>query len=158
MEKETIKGYVTRIKYRNDKNGYTIMTVETDEDDVVCVGSFSAVSEGDYMLLTGSYTVHAVYGEQFQVEGYEVKEPENAVAMERYLASGAIKGVGAKLAARIVRHFKEDTFRIMEEEPERLAEVKGISERKAREIAISMSEKKDVRDALMFLQESFQIH
>lgn len=153
MEKKTIKGYVTRIKYRNDKNGYTIMTVETDEDDVVCVGSFSAVSEGDYMLLTGSYTVHAVYGEQFQVEDYEVKEPENAVAMERYLASGAIKGVGAKLAARIVRHFKEDTFRIMEEEPERLAEVSGISIKSAHAIYEQFVEKRELRHAMLFLQQ-----
>ena len=107
MEKETLKGYVTRIKYQNPKNGYTILTLENDEDDTVCVGNFSAVSEGDYLLVTGSYTVHAVYGEQFQAEHYEVQEPENAVAMERYLASGAIKGVGAKLAARIVRRFKE---------------------------------------------------
>ncbi len=153
MEKETLKGYVTRIKYRNPKNGYTILTVENDEDDTVCVGSLSAVSEGDYLLLTGSYTVHAVYGEQFLVEHYEVQEPENAVAMERYLASGAIKGVGAKLAARIVRRFKEDTFRIMEEEPERLSEVSGISEKSAHAIYEQFVEKREMRHAMLFLQQ-----
>ena len=153
MEKETIKGYVTHIKYRNEKNGYTILTLETDEDDVVCVGSFSAVSEGDLLSVTGTYTVHNVYGEQLAVEHYEVHEPENAVAMERYLASGAIKGVGAKLAARIVRRFKEDTFRIMEEEPERLSEVSGISEKSAHAIYEQFVEKRELRHAMLFLQQ-----
>ena len=152
MEKESIKGYVTHIKYRNEKNGYTILTLETDEDDVVCVGCFSAVSEGDLLSVTGTYTVHNVYGEQFLMEQYEVQEPENAVAMERYLASGAIKGVGAKLAARIVRRFKEDTFRIMEEEPERLAEVSGISEKSAHAIYEQFVEKRELRHAMLFLQ------
>ena len=153
MEKESIKGYVTHIKYRNEKNGYTILTLETDEDDVVCVGSFSAVSEGDLLSVTGTYTVHNVYGEQLTVEHYEVHEPENAVAMERYLASGAIKGVGAKLAARIVRRFKEDTFRIMEEEPERLSEVSGISEKSAHAIYEQFIEKRELRHAMLFLQQ-----
>ncbi len=153
MEKESIKGYVTHIKYRNEKNGYTILTLETDEDDVVCVGCFSAVSEGDLLSVTGTYTVHNVYGEQFLMEQYEVQEPENAVAMERYLASGAIKGVGAKLAARIVRRFKEDTFRIMEEEPERLSEVSGISEKSAHAIYEQFVEKRELRHAMLFLQQ-----
>lgn len=153
MEKESIKGYVTHIKYRNEKNGYTILTLETEEDDVVCVGSFSAVSEGDHLEVFGSYTVHNVYGEQFLMERYEVKEPENAVAMERYLASGAIKGVGAKLAARIVRRFKEDTFRIMEEEPERLSEVSGISEKSAHAIYEQFVEKRELRHAMLYLQQ-----
>lgn len=153
MEKESIKGYVTHIKYRNEKNGYTILTLETDEDDVVCVGCFSAVSEGDLLSVTGTYTIHNVYGEQFLMEHYEVQEPENAVAMERYLASGAIKGVGAKLAARIVRRFKEDTFRIMEEEPERLAEVSGISEKSAHAIYEQFVEKRELRHAMLFLQQ-----
>ncbi len=153
MEKESLKGYVTHIKYRNEKNGYTILELETDEDDVVCVGSFSAISEGDCLSVSGSYTVHNVYGEQFLVESYEIHEPENAVAMERYLASGAIKGVGAKLAARIVRRFKEDTFRIMEEEPERLAEVSGISEKSAHAIYEQFVEKREMRHAMLFLQQ-----
>lgn len=153
MEQERIKGYVTHIKYRNEKNGYTILTLETEEDDVVCVGIFSAVSEGELLSVSGSYTVHNVYGEQFLVEHYEVQEPEDAVAMERYLASGAIKGVGAKLAARIVRRFKEDTFRIMEEEPERLSEVSGISEKSAHAIYEQFVEKRELRHAMLFLQQ-----
>lgn len=94
-----------------------------------------------------------MYGEQLLIEFYELKTPEDEVAMERYLGSGALKGIGSALAARIVRHFKGETFRIIEEEPERLAEIKGISEKKAREIAAQLEEKKDMRKAMMFLQQ-----
>lgn len=96
---------------------------------------------------------HPLYGEQLQVEQYELLAPEDETAMERYLGSGAIKGIGAAMAARIVRRFKGDTFRIIEEEPERLAEVKGISEKKAIEISAQMEEKKDLRQAMMFLTQ-----
>ena len=83
-------------------------------------------------------------GHKFQIQKLEIKDPEDTAAIERYLGSGVIKGIGIALAARIVRKFKEDTFRIMEEEPERLAEVKGISEKKAREISEQVSEKRDI--------------
>lgn len=153
MEEETLTGYVSRIKFRNPKNGYTVMLVDTEEDDVCCVGNLAEVNEGDLLSMIGKYSVHATYGEQFLVERYEIKEPEDVNAMERYLASGAIKGIGAKLAARIVRKFKEDTFRIMEEEPERLAEVVGISERSARAIYEQFAEKKELRSAMLYLQQ-----
>lgn len=153
MEETTLTGYVSKIKFRNPKNGYTVLIVETDVDDVCCVGNLATVNEGDCLCMTGSYGVHAVYGEQFLVEHFEIKEPEDVNAMERYLASGAIKGVGAKLAARIVRKFKEDTFRIMEEEPERLSEVAGISERSARAIYEQFAEKKEMREAMVYLQQ-----
>ena len=103
--------------------------------------------------LEGEYVNHNIYGTQLRVSSHRVKEPEDLVSIERYLGSGAVKGVGAALAARIVRRFKEDTFRIIEEEPERLAEIKGISERKAREIAIQVEEKKEMRKAMLFLQK-----
>ena len=96
---------------------------------------------------------HAVYGEQFKVDTYRVIPPENSQAMLRYLASGAVKGIGQALAARIVKKFGDDTLRVMDEEPERLAEIKGISERKAREIAAFMAEKRELRDAMLFLQQ-----
>ena len=153
MEETELTGYVSRIKFRSPKNGYTVLMVDTDEDDVCCVGNLADVNEGDCLCMKGSFGVHAVYGEQFLVESYEIKEPEDVNAMERYLASGAIKGVGAKLAARIVRRFKEDTFRIMEEEPERLSEVAGISERSARAIYEQFSEKKEMRNAMVYLQQ-----
>ena len=125
----TVKGFVERIKFRNDENGYTILSIADGKDETVLVGNFPYISEGEMIEATGLMTEHPVYGEQLQVESYEIKAPQDNTAIERYLGSGAIKGVGAALATRIVRKFKADTFRIMEEEPERLSEVKGISEK-----------------------------
>lgn len=149
---ETLTGFVEHIVYRNADNGYTVLNLAADEDEITCVGIFHTISEGECVELQGEYTQHPSYGEQFKMESYEIKAPADRVSMERYLGSGAIRGVGAALAARIVRRFKEDTFRIIEEEPERLAEVKGISERKAMEIAEQMEEKRELRQAMMFLQ------
>ncbi|MCD8217078.1 MAG: ATP-dependent RecD-like DNA helicase [Clostridiales bacterium] len=149
---ETVTGYVQHIVYRNEDNGYTVLHVMEDEDEVTCVGVFSMISEGEYLEMEGEYTLHPSYGPQLKVKSYRIREPEDALSMERYLGSGAIKGIGAALAARIVRRFGEDTFRIIEEEPERLAEVKGISERKAQDISAQMEEKKELRQAMMYLQ------
>lgn len=150
---EELRGYVERIVYRNAENGYTVLSLSLEEDEVTCVGTFSFVNEGEYLALTGSYTAHPLYGEQFQVSTYEMKEPEDLLSIERYLGSGAIKGIGTALAARIVRKFKEKTFVIIEEEPERLAEVKGISDKLAREIYRQFSEKREMRSAMLFLQQ-----
>lgn len=149
---ETITGFVEHIVFRNEENGYTVLNLAVEEDEVTCVGVFQFISEGESVELKGEYTVHPSYGPQFQVESYAIKAPQDIVSIERYLGSGAIKGVGAALAARIVRRFKEDTFRIIEEEPERLAEIKGISERKAQEIAQQTEEKRELRQAMIFLQ------
>lgn len=150
---ETITGFVEHIVYRNEENGYTVLNLASnEEDEVTCVGVFQMISEGESLELTGEYTVHPSYGPQFKVQQYSIKAPEDITSIERYLGSGAIKGVGAALAARIVRKFKEDTFRIIEEEPERLAEIKGISERKAQEIAQQTEEKRELRQAMIFLQ------
>ena len=150
---ETIKGYVEHIVFRNEDNGYTVFRLNNEDGDLTCVGNFNYLSEGELVEVQGEYTVHNVYGTQLKVSAYEIKSPEDLVSIERYLGSGAIKGVGAALAKRIVKKFKEDTFRIIEEEPERLAEVKGISERMAREIAIQVEEKKDMRTAMIYLQK-----
>ena len=123
------------------------------EDEITCVGTFSAIAEGENIEATGEYTEHPTYGRQFKVDSFEEKAPEDEEAIERYLGSGAIKGIGLALAARIVRRFKDDTFRIIEEEPERLAEIKGISQRKAMEIANQVNEKRDLRQAMIFLQQ-----
>lgn len=149
---ETITGFVEHIVFRNEENGYTVLNLAAEDDEVTCVGVFQFISEGESVELKGEYTVHPSYGPQFQVESYAIKAPQDIVSIERYLGSGAIKGVGAALAARIVRRFKEDTFRIIEEEPERLAEIKGISERKAQEIAEQTEEKRELRQAMIFLQ------
>ncbi|MCI9559723.1 ATP-dependent RecD-like DNA helicase [Candidatus Ventrimonas sp. KK005] len=148
----TITGYVEKIKFRNEENGYSVLAVESGGQEFVLVGTFPYIGEGDQIEAQGRMAEHPVYGEQLQVEKYELKTPEDTVSMERYLGSGAIRGVKAALAARIVRRFKADTFRIIEEEPERLAEVKGISEKLARSISQQMEEKKEMRQAMMFLQ------
>ncbi len=150
---EKLAGYVEHIIYRNTDNGYTVLNLVSGEEEITCVGIFSAIAEGENIEASGEYTDHPTYGRQFKVDAFEEKAPEDEEAIERYLGSGAIKGVGLALAARIVRRFKEDTFRIIEEEPERLAEIKGISERKAMEIADQVNEKRDLRQAMIFLQQ-----
>lgn len=150
---EKISGYIDHIIFRNEDNGYTVMVMICDGEEVTCVGTLQYINEGELIEAEGTYTQHSTYGTQFKISSFELKAPEDEMAMERYLGSGAIKGIGSALAARIVRRFKGDTFRIMEEEPERLAEIKGISEKKAREIAQQMEEKRDVRKAMIFLQK-----
>ena len=154
---ETVKGYVDHIIYRNAENGYTVLVLISEEEEITCVGTFSDIAEGENIEAIGEYTEHSTYGRQFKVSSFEEKEPEDEMAIERYLGSGAIRGIGLALAARIVRRFKKETFRIIEEEPERLAEVKGISERKAMEIAEQVNAKKDLRQAMIFLQQ-YGIH
>ena len=158
MEKkmsETVTGYIDHVIFRNEDNGYTVMVLKgmEEEQELTCVGTFPAITQGAAIEASGNYTTHPVYGKQFQISSYVEKMPEDALAMERYLGSGAIKGIGAALAARIVRRFGDDTMRIVEEEPERLAEIKGISEKKAMEIAEQMTEKADMRRAMIFLQK-----
>lgn len=158
MEKkmsETVTGYIDHVIFRNEENGYTVMVLKgmEEERELTCVGTFPAITQGAAIEASGNYTTHPVYGKQFQIASYVEKMPEDALAMERYLGSGAIKGIGAALAARIVRRFGDDTMRIVEEEPERLAEIKGISEKKAMEIAEQMTEKADMRRAMIFLQK-----
>ena len=150
---EKVTGYVGHIVFRNAENGYTVFHLENDDGEVTCVGNFNYITEGELLEITGEYVTHSVYGNQLKVMSHVVKEPEDLVSIERYLGSGAVKGIGAALAGRIVRKFKEDTFRIIEEEPERLAEVKGISERKAREISSQLEDKKDLRKAMIYLQK-----
>ena len=151
---ETVTGYIDHVIYRNEENGYTVLVLKAaGEEELTCVGSFADITQGATIEAEGTYTEHAVYGRQFQIRSFVEKPPEDSLAMERYLGSGAIKGIGAALAARIVRHFGEDTLRIVEEEPERLSEVKGISDRKAREIAAQVTEKADMRRAMIFLQK-----
>ena len=150
---ESITGYVEHIVFQNSENGYTVMILMMEGEEVTCVGMCKGLGQGENITAEGEYIEHPVYGRQFKIQNYETVTPTDRVGMERYLGSGAIRGVGEALAARIVKKFGDDTFRIIEEEPERLAEVKGISERKAQEIAIQMEEKKDLREALVYLQQ-----
>lgn len=150
---EKVTGYVEHIVFRNEENGYTVFHLENEDGEVTCVGNLNFITEGEMLELEGEYVNHSVYGNQLKVLAYRVKEPEDLVSIERYLGSGAIKGIGQTMASRIVKKFREDTFRIIEEEPERLAEIKGISERKAMEIASQMEEKKDMRKSMIYLQK-----
>ncbi|MDE6186246.1 MAG: AAA family ATPase, partial [Lachnospiraceae bacterium] len=150
---EIVTGYVEHIIYQNKENGYAVMSLTVDGEELVCVGNFQSVEIGETLKLKGNFVEHPMYGHQLKVESFEVTAPDDVISMERYLASGAIKGIGEAMAARIIKKFGKDTFRVMEEEPERLAEVKGISERRAQEIALQMTEKKDMREAFVFLQK-----
>ena len=153
MEKETINGFVEKVVYRNAENGYTVVNISVEGDDVVCTGYFSDITEGDQIIAEGSFVEHKQYGIQFTVTSYEIKEPETSVAMEKYLGSGIIKGVGPALSAKIVKKFGDETFNIIEREPERLAEIKGITEKKAIEIGSQFEEKKEFRNAMIFLNQ-----
>ncbi len=150
---EKITGYIDHIIFRNEENGYTVFQFNNENGEVTCVGKFPYIGDGEFLELEGEYVMHPSYGLQLQVTGHKVKEPEDRESIERYLGSGAVKGIGPALAGKIVAKFGEDTFRIMEEEPERLAEIKGISERKAREICAQVEEKKDLRQAMIYLQK-----
>lgn len=153
MEKTVICGYVDHIIYQNADNGYTVMNVTDDKSEVTVTGTFRGIGAGERVRIEGTYQEHPSYGQQLRMVSYEVLPPDDCKSVERYLGSGAIKGVGEKLAQRIVKKFGEDTFRIIEEEPARLIEIKGISERIAREIAEQVYEKREMRRAMLFLQE-----
>ncbi|NBH81560.1 ATP-dependent RecD-like DNA helicase [bacterium C-53] len=150
---ETIEGFVDHIIYRNEENGYTVLALETQSGEETLVGSFRFIEEGESIRAEGEYGSHPVYGEQFKVKNIEIKTPDDVLSIEKYLASGAVKGIGESLARRIIKKFGEDSLRIMEEEPERLIEIKGISERIARQIAVQMEEKRELRKAMIFLQQ-----
>ncbi len=152
---ETVKGFVNHITYRNEQNGYTVLKLEREKGQgmLTCTGLFPVLSEGELLELDGDFTEHPTYGRQFAVTASRHCEPSDELSIQRYLGSGAIKGVGPSLAERIVKTFGEDSFRIIEDEPERLAEIKGISERMAQRIATQVEEQKDMRDAMMFLEQ-----
>ena len=149
----TVSGYIEKIIYRNETNGYTVLSVEADDDDYVLVGTFNYIAEGEFIKANGNMKLHPNYGEQLFVDEYKIIEPRELDSIQKYLESSAIKGVGEALAKRIIKKFKMDTLRVMEEEPERLAEVKGVSEKLARSISEQIQEKKSMRDAMIFLQK-----
>lgn len=150
---EKINGYVEHVVFSNQENGYTVMNLVAEGDEITCVGMCKGLTQGESIRAEGEYIEHPVYGKQFKISAWQTVAPTDSAGMERYLGSGAVKGVGPALAARIVKKFGEDTFRIVEEEPERLAEIKGISLKKAQEIAVQLEEKKDLREAMVYLQQ-----
>ena len=148
------KGYIEYFTFRSPDLTYGIYNLVGDDfedGEMKCVGSVVGIDVGDFLEIEAEEEVHPTYGPQLRVSSFKVMPPEDLFGVERYLASGAIKGVGAALASRIVKKFKGDTFRIMEEEPERLAEIKGISLRMASEIGAQVIAKRDLREAMIFL-------
>lgn len=148
-----VEGFVENIVFRNEDNGYTVFDIKYKGEHVTCVGSISYINAGEFITANGEFVQHAIYDMQFSIKSYEFKTPDDEKSVRRYLSSGAIKGIGEKMAERIVNTFKKDTFRIMEEEPERLAEIKGISMTKAMDIAAQLVDKRDIRKAMIFLQD-----
>lgn len=148
---EKIKGYVDHIIYTSEQTGFTVLSFSTTEEDIIVVGTFPGVEEGETLIINGEYTIHPTYGRQIKAESFESTQPSDISGIEHYLQSGSVKGVGKATAKRIVSKFKEDTFRIIEEEPHRLAEIKGISLKKAISIADQVMEKKELRDVIIFL-------
>lgn len=148
---EELTGCVTDIIYRNDANFYTVFEVQTEDGTQICTGFPADLRVGETLSMQGNWRTHPTYGPQFACDSLRILQPEGTEAIQRYLSSGAVKGIGAALAARIVAKFGADTLKLMEEQPERLAEIKGISLKKAREIAGQMEEQKDLREAVMYL-------
>lgn len=147
-----LSGYVENITYRNEDNGYTVLTLSSGKKEIKCTGNFAYINEGEYLELEGEEVFHDIYGEQIKVISYEIVPASDEFSIRKYLGSGAVKGLGAVLADRIVNKFGEDTIRIIEEEPERLAEIRGITLRKAMDICEQIEERKDMRDVMIFLQ------
>lgn len=150
---ERIEGTVEDIIYRNEDNGYTVLTVATKDDELTVVGLMYGITVGEHIIAEGEYAAHNIYGRQLQVTHIETNMPGEVAAIERYLGSGAIKGIGPSLATKIVERFKEDTFFTIENEPLKLAEIKGISEKMAQNIASIFYEQRSMRQVVIFLQE-----
>lgn len=148
----TVTGYIEKIVFRNEDNGYTVFELIDGKKEHICVGLLQMINEGEYVQVIGEVVVHPVYDEQIKIQSYEIKLPDDEESILRYLGSGAVKGIGVKMADKIVRKFKEETLKIIEDEPERLAEIKGISLSKAMDISNQLEEKKDMRAVMMYLQ------
>ena len=146
---ETLQGVVENVVFHNEVNGFTVLEINANGEVLTCVGSAADISPGEEVVFTGSWDSHTLFGRQFKFTACRRSMPDTSAKLFRYLASGAIKGIGESLAARIIKTFGDDTLRILDEEPERLAEVKGISERMAREISAQTREKQEVRGAMM---------
>ena len=150
-----LKGSVEHIIYANEDNGYTVLDFGLEDDVITACGIMPYISEGDGLILWGNWIHNPKYGRQFKVEQYERDMPADSAAILRYLSSRTIKGIGPKLAERIVSHFGDETLDVMENHPEWLADVPGISRKKANEIAEDFKAKSGIRSAMMFFRDYF---
>ena len=157
MEDVLLAGTVEDIIFQNKDNGYAVFSIRTEEDEVVCVGIVPQLHTGESLKINGSWVVHPVYGKQLQVSFFEKSIPTTEEGIEKYLASGVIRGIGPKTAHKIVQKFGDATFYVIEEKPDRLAEIKGITYEKAMNICGVFREQYELRRAMIFLQDFFVI-
>ena len=150
---ETLNGSVVKITYQNAQNGYTVAILETETEEITVVGNMPFVDEGDNLMVWGEYIFHSQYGRQFAVSYFEKSFPNNAASILRYLSSGAIKGVGPATAKNLVERFKEDTLEIIENNPDELTKVKGISKERAISISENFKRQFGIRDVMLLLSK-----
>lgn len=148
-----IEGSVERIVYRNEDNGYTVLEIDVDGEEFTAVGVMPQITAGDRARMLGSFTEHKSYGLQFSAQTCEVERPTGAADILRYLASGAVKGVGPTTARRLVDAFGENTLEVMENEPERVAMLRGISSDKAADFSVQLKSNEGIRKLVLFLGE-----
>lgn len=148
-----LKGHVESFIYQNEVNGYSICLFDIGEEVITIVGYLPFINVGDTLKLNGNYVIHQEYGQQFKVLTFEKMLPETTEGMERYLASGVIKGIGPATAKRIVDNFQEETIHVLKFEPEKLSQIKGISKEKAVDISNEFNEKWELWQIVGFLEK-----
>lgn len=149
-----VKGQIVEVIYKNDSNSYMVAELEKDNGELLTiVGYLPFIEEGDTLKLFGKMVVHQEYGEQFKIDTFEKMMPENSKALEKYLSSGTIRGIGPATAKKIITKFGEDTINIFKFEPLRLSEIKGISKSKAYEIGEEFNEKWELWQIVGFLEK-----
>jgi exodeoxyribonuclease V alpha subunit len=153
MEGNFIEGTVVAIVFSNPENGYTVLRMDTVDGIVTAAGSIPSVSPGERLMLSGTWTAHPQYGNQFKAESFEMRPPSGADDIYRYLASGAIKNLGPSKARDIVEKFGSEALRIIENDPEKLSSIKGISLRSARKIGEGFRRQTGLRRVLEFFTQ-----
>ena len=148
-----LKGTIQDVIYKNEINGYTIATFEMESADTTIVGYLPFINVGDTLKLNGNYVIHQEYGQQFKVLTFEKMLPETTEGMEKYLASGVIKGIGPATAKKIVDNFQEETIHVLKFEPEKLSQIKGITKEKAIDISNEFNEKWELWQIVGFLEK-----
>ena len=133
-ERSVLEGAVSSLIFQNEENGYTILRLDVGEEEMTVVGSMPGVSPGEYLTVQGQWVRHATYGVQFRADVVERRLPQGMKEIYHYLASGAVKGVGKATARLLIEEFGEDALRVMEEEPEKLTRLRGVSPKRARSI------------------------
>ena len=153
FEQNQLEGVVSAIIYQNEENGYTILRLDVREEEITVVGAMPGVSPGEYLTVKGRWVRHATYGQQFRADVVERKLPEGIMEIFHYLASGAIKGVGKATARQLIEEFGEDVLNVIEEHPEELAKLRGVSPKRARQISEAFRNQMGMRRLMEFLSK-----